>query len=117
MNKQLRTLMAFFAIGTAAAAPGFCSELEALRVSVPFAFRAGQTSLPAGDYTVLTGNSHVVMIRGSHGSAILLATAGEDSGAERSALSFQRSDNGYYLKSVRSFGRPASVLPVATRTE
>ena len=117
MNKQLRTLVAFFAIATAAAAPAFCSELEPLRVTVPFAFKAGVTSLPAGDYTVLTGNSHIVMIRGSHGSAILLATAGEGSDSDKSSLSFERSGKGYYLKAIRSVGHPASLLRVNSPAE
>ena len=113
MNNSLRTLMAALAIGvTMAAAPAFSSELESMHVSVPFAFTAGTTSLPAGDYTVVEGSSHVVMIRGSRGSAILLAIAGGEAGGDKSALSFERTGKGYYLKSVHSFGRPASVLPV-----
>jgi hypothetical protein len=116
MNKYIRTSMALFAIGiTSAALPAFASE--PFHVTVPFAFRAGATSLPAGDYTVVEESSHVVMLRGTRGSAILLATAGPDTDRDKSALNFARTDKGYFLKAVHSYGRPTSVLRISPIAE
>jgi photosystem II stability/assembly factor-like uncharacterized protein len=119
MNKQLRTLVAFCAIGvTTAAVPAFCADPETLRVTVPFAFRAGRANLPAGNYTVVESDSHTVMIRGSRGSAILLSTTGGEEGdSDKNALSFRHTDKGYFLKAVYAAGRPSNLFPVSPETE
>ena len=118
MNKQLRTLLAFFAIGiTAAAVPAFAGELEPFHVTVPFAFKAGATVLPAGNYTVKEDSSHVVFLQGNRCGAILLATTGEESSDDKTALNFERTDKGYYLKSVQASGRPTSVVRFSPAVE
>jgi hypothetical protein len=118
MNNQLRTLLAFSAIGiSTAASSAFGSEFQPLHVTVPFAFVAGRTSLPAGDYTVSETGAHAVMIRGSRASAIVLGSAGGEAESDRSSLGFQRTEKGIYLKTVRTAGRPISVLWFAPETE
>ena len=114
MNNKLRTLLAFSAIGMSlgAALPAFCSDLDPIHVSVPFAFVAGKTNLPAGDYTVYEENTHVIMLKGNHGSAILLGAPGEED-RDKAGLSFQHTDKGYFLKAVHTLGRPSSLLPLA----
>src|SRR5882724_9887899 len=105
MNNKLRTLMAFSAISLSLAAlPAFGGELEPLRVTVPFAFTAGKTSLPAGDYTVYENDAHLVMIRGTKGGVLILGTPGSENDTDRSALSFQHTDKGYALKSIQATG-------------
>lgn len=117
MNKHLPALLAFCAIGvTSAAAPAFGAESDLIRVTVPFAFTAGAKTLPAGDYTV-AADSHVLLVRGSGGSAFLIAVPGATSDIDKSAVTFSHTDKGYVLKSVYSGGRPASVLPTAPSTE
>jgi hypothetical protein len=118
MTNKLRTLTAFSALGLSLAAlPAFGSELETLRVTVPFAFTAGKTSLPAGDYTVYENDSHLLMIRGNKGSVLILGTPGTEAEDEKSALSFQRTDKGYALKAVHSGGRAASLIPAGVHIE
>jgi hypothetical protein len=113
MNNTQRMLLAFSAIGVSlgAAIPAFCSDADPIHVSVPFAFTAGKTNLPAGDYTVYEENTHVIMLKGDHGSAILIAAPGSEEN-DKAGLSFQHTDKGYFLKAVHSFGRPSSLLPV-----
>jgi hypothetical protein len=108
MTNKLRTLMAFSALGVSlAGVPAFAGE--SLRVSVPFAFTAGKTSLPAGDYTVYEDeDNHLLTIRGDKGSILLLGTPGTT--AATTALGFQRTGKGYALTSVHSAGRTASVI-------
>lgn len=118
MTNKLRTLLAFSAIGiSTAVSPAVASEFEPLHVTVPFAFTAGKASLPAGDYTVLETSSHTIMIRGSHGSAIVLGSAGDEGESDRNSLGFRHTQKGYYLQTVRTNGRPSSVLRLAGDTD
>ncbi|HVW86422.1 MAG TPA: hypothetical protein VHB50_17170 [Bryobacteraceae bacterium] len=118
MNNKLRTLLAFSAISLSlAAVPAFGGELEPLKVTVPFAFTAGKTSLPAGSYTVHESDTHLLMIRGDHGSAIMLGHPGSDPDVEKSAVSFQHTNKGYFLRSVQAAGRAPSVVPVTAGAE
>jgi hypothetical protein len=112
MTNKLRTLTAFSALSLSlAAVPAFASDLEPLRVTVPFAFKAGKTNLPAGDYTVYENDAHLLTIRGEKGSVLILGTPGSEAEEDKSALSFQRTDKGYTLKAVHSAGKAASVIP------
>ena len=114
MNNKLRTLMAFSALSLSLAAlPAFGGELETLRVSVPFAFTAGKTNLPAGDYTVYESDAHLLTIRGEKGSVLILGTPGSEAEEDKCALSFQHTDKGYALKAVHSAGKSASLVPAA----
>lgn len=114
MINKLRTLMAFSAISLSfAALPAFGGEIEPLRVTVPFAFTAGKTTLPAGQYTVSQSDSHVFMIRGAKTSILVLGSAGSDTEEDRNALSFHHTDKGYALTVIRTPGHAAS-LPTGT---
>jgi hypothetical protein len=112
MTNKLRTLLAFSAIGMSfAALPAFGGE--ALKVTVPFAFQAGKTAMPAGEYTVYENEAHLVLIRGTKASVMVLGTAGSESQSGHSALGFQRtSKGGFLLRSVQAAGQPSSLLPV-----
>jgi hypothetical protein len=115
MTNKLRTLFAFSALATSfAALPAFGGEFEPLHVTVPFSFTAGKATLPAGEYTVYESDSHVLMIRGEKGSALLLTYAGNAPEDAKSALGFEHTDKGYLLRSVHSSGRPTSLLPART---
>jgi hypothetical protein len=92
--------------------------MDPIHISVPFAFKAGKTTLPAGDYVVLEENSGIIVIKGSGGSAILLSSAGPDSIADKAGVSFARNDQGYVLKSVHAWGKiSSSILPITSGQE
>jgi hypothetical protein len=112
MTNKLRKLFAFSAIGMSfAALPAIGGEL--LHVTVPFAFTAGKTAMPAGEYTVYENEAHMVLIRGAKSSVMLLGTPGTETQDEKNALGFLRtSKGGFTLRSIHSFGQPTSVLPV-----
>lgn len=104
--------MAFSAIGlSCAAVSAFGGELQPLHVNVPFAFTAGKTSLPAGEYTVTENQSHIVMVRGDKLAVLILSAPGNDSVDDRFALGFEHTSKGYELRTIHSMGRPVSVLP------
>ena len=114
MTNKLRTLTAFSALSLSlAAVPAFGGELESLHVTVPFAFTAGKTSLPAGEYTVSENDAHLLTIRGEKGSILILGTPGTETEEDKYALSFQHTDKGYALTAVHSAGKAASLVPAA----
>jgi hypothetical protein len=113
MTNKLSTLLAFSAIGMSLAAmPAFGGDFTPLHVTVPFAFTAGKTAMPAGEYTVSETDTHVVTIRGAKSAVMVLAAPGAESDNETNALGFERTGKGFSLRAVRAAGRPASVLPV-----
>lgn len=112
MTNKLSTLLAFSAIGMSLAAlPAFGGEFAPLRVNVPFSFTAGKTVMPAGQYTVTESDSHLVTIRGVKSAVMVLATPGSENETDTSALSFERTGNGFSLRSVRAAGRTTSNVP------
>ena len=86
------------------------------RVTVPFAFTAGKASLPAGDYTVYENDAHLLTIRGLKAAAMILGTPGSEVEEDRNALSFEHTDKGYTLKTVRASGKSA-VVPATVHGE
>jgi hypothetical protein len=95
MKKHIITIIAF-AVSAASALAYQATELD---VKVPFAFKVGAATLPAGTYAVTEANAGFVLIRGTQGgifvpkSAIVLDV--DDSG--KISLKFNRSGNGYVL--------------------
>ncbi|HXJ41671.1 MAG TPA: hypothetical protein VNH18_20515 [Bryobacteraceae bacterium] len=117
MKNTLRTLLAFSILAVSGAAvPAWAADGEPMHVTVPFSFRAGRTILPAGDYTVSNDDSGIVMIKGSGGSAILLAISNTDAEARKSGVSFERAANGYCLKSVHGWGKGTSAVVAGPET-
>jgi hypothetical protein len=95
MKKHIITLIAF-AVTAASALAYQATELD---VKVPFAFKVGEATLPAGTYAVTEANAGFVLIRGVRGgvfvpkSAIVLDV--DDSG--RVSLKFNRAGDKYVL--------------------
>ena len=82
---------------------------EPMLVNIPFAFVAGNATLPAGEYRVqkLDGNSAVVLVRCSDASAaamVLTNTAQAKEPQTQSKLIFKRYDNRYFLSQVWKAG-------------
>lgn len=119
MKNTFRTLLASTSISVpglamlgfailGGALPATANDGEPLHVKVPFAFRAGKTTLPAGEYAVYSEDSNIIMIKGTGGNAILLGSATEDVAPDKSGISFERDANGYCLKSVHVWGKSAA---------
>jgi hypothetical protein len=111
MKNTLRTLSAFSLIALAAAAiPASAASYDALHVSVPFSFKAGNMTMPAGEYTVSETSPHVLLIRGRSMSAFLPGNAGAVVNSGSPGLSFIPDGSGYTLKMVHVPGEAATVL-------
>jgi hypothetical protein len=78
-------------------------------VNIPFAFVAGNTTLPAGEYRVqkLDGNSAVLLIRCSDASTAAMVLSNTTQAKKiqtQSKLVFKRYDNRYFLSQVWAEG-------------
>ncbi len=108
MKNTLRTLLACSTIAFGLATAASAADVDAVRINVPFAFKAGKTTLPAGDYMVSEQGSNVVTLKGSHGSAILLGVPSDEADPTKTSLTFDHTDGGYVLKCVHGWGKSVS---------
>ena len=82
-----------------------CASLYAqtmnLRATVPFAFRAGEKAMPAGEYTIRHSGGSLILHNEGGPSVILLTNAAFRANAPNDArLSFNRYGERYFLSSV-----------------
>lgn len=90
------------------------AHAESFSIDVPFAFEAGGKNFPAGDYTVDSVASGVLVIRGgaSFESAAILVAPAEYSDSSKIGLVFERSSEMPVLSAVRlSNGLTVTIIP------
>ncbi|HEV8371086.1 MAG TPA: hypothetical protein VGQ39_24290 [Pyrinomonadaceae bacterium] len=80
-------------------------NMQRLRVSIPFAFNAGDTMLPAGKYRVHVVNPSsdrcVLQISGTDGTRVMIKTMDvQGSPSEEAKLTFKRYGDQYFLTQV-----------------
>lgn len=94
---------------------------EPVQANIPFAFTAGDTALPAGEYRIekVHGSSHVLLIRCTEGSpAIMVPTlpAASNGPQEKTKLIFDRYGDRYFLAQIWSAGSSrGSELPKSAK--
>lgn len=111
MTNKVRTIVVSLSLALCAA-PVFGADSINLRVSVPFDFTVGKTVFPAGDYRISEQETNgIITIEGAKGAAMTLTSNGDMDQRETPGLSFQRTAKGVVLKSVHTYGHPASVIP------
>jgi hypothetical protein len=104
MNTISKRLLKTAALATLSMGLALAQQSDQLRASIPFRFAVGDKLLPAGDYTIVSGNgSPVVMIRDSHyrAQAMIMSIPGnEPTGARTSRLVFRVHGEKHYLAST-----------------
>ena len=102
---------------TASLVPAQAIEFGLLRVNVPFAFRAGTVTLPAGTYSFIRENQGgLVRISGATGSVMLITHPGQNvSAVEEPSIAFHKRGGVAVLEQVRLAGDPSAVVPVSAR--
>lgn len=95
MKKSIYTVIAFAVF----AASAFATQAD-LDVKVPFAFKAGASTLPAGTYRISEASSGVLLIRGEKGAVFVPRTVVFPDPAElgKMRVSFTHSGNTYVLE-------------------
>ncbi len=98
MKKHIYTVSAF-AVFAASALANPVSELD---VKVPFAFKAGSSTLPAGDYKVTEATPGYLLIRGAKGGVFVprSAVVVETADATKASFKFNRAGDKYVLEAV-----------------
>ena len=108
MKKRLFVMATLFVLTIIAAATVVQAE-EPMLVNIPFAFMAGNVTLPAGEYRVqkLDSNSGVLLIKCTDASATAIVITHAAQTNERQAeskLVFNRYDDQYFLSQVWTAG-------------
>ena len=108
MKKQ-SFLMAGLLVLSSMAATQVARAQESMVVDIPFAFVAGNATLPAGEYRVqkLDGNSAVLLIhcRDANAAALVITHAAQAKEPQsESKLVFNRYGNRYFLSQVWTAG-------------
>ena len=108
MKKAMFRIGLMLALAFLAAAQ-FVRAQEPVLANIPFAFVAGDTPLPAGEYRVqkVSDHSPALLIRCTEGSpAIMVMThpASVNAAQQKSKLIFRRYGNRYFLVQVWSAG-------------
>jgi hypothetical protein len=89
--------------GLLALATSLSAESALLTVSVPFEFVAGNTVMPAGNYTIEEPSIHgVLMLRGNqpNSTAIMIAVNGGPSTATHAGVTFSRRGSAIVLSTI-----------------
>ncbi len=112
MRKEFRTFIAFSAAAVSIMAlPALGAEVDTVRVTVPFEFTAGGTTLPAGDYVVSEqSDGHVLTIAGKGGDVIMMAWPGSSPEAKTSTLTFEKTSKGAMLREVHMSGTSSDIV-------
>jgi hypothetical protein len=76
----------------------------AAEAKIPFGFRVGDASLPAGEYSILTNGSGLVLIRNDKKGVFALGTARVPMNEAPAQLVFNRYGEDYFLSQVDLFG-------------
>jgi hypothetical protein len=111
------------AITSAVIALAFVSTANAqsMRVSVPFGFRAGVQSLPAGTYKVELSRMHnritMTQLEGTAGCFLPIKANGGPGMPEGGALIFNHYGNSYFLTRVNSAGVAGAAELFTSRAE
>ena len=100
MKKSIYSVIAFAVL----AASAWAGQATELYVNVPFAFKAGATTLPAGSYRISEANSGYVLIRGDKGGVFAprSAVAVDPDAAGKPSFQFHLTGDQYVLQAVHS---------------
>ena len=108
MKNALLRMTGMLALAVLATTPAVRAQ-EPVVANIPFAFMAGNTALPAGEYRVekVYGTSQVLRIRCTEGSpAIMVAAlpASSNGPQKKTKLIFNRYNDRYFLAQIWSEG-------------
>jgi hypothetical protein len=93
-----------FTIASLASATGLVAQQPGAKANIPFNFTVGDTSMPAGEYTLSLTSEHIVKIQSADKLQVDLAIASksyQDPGA-KGQLVFDKVGDYYFLRRISS---------------
>jgi hypothetical protein len=95
------------------------SQTMDVRATIPFAFRAGEAVMPAGDYTFRHRDNTLMLHKEGGGPSVILLTnvALRSKPSPNSRANFSRYGERYFLSSVWSQGTTAGFEVTKSRAE
>jgi hypothetical protein len=105
-----RTWVLAFVFGTLLAVSAVSASAQSLRsvaeAKVPFGFRVGDASLPAGEYSILTNGAGLVLIRNDQDKKGVFALGNTQASVSEAPaqLVFNRYGENYFLSQIDLFG-------------
>jgi hypothetical protein len=98
------TAIAFFALATLVTAGSAVAQEQAVKANVPFDFAVGNTTVPAGTYTISVDaarDSHLILLRNDTGKVTIMATAFADGRTSQTGkLVFDKRGDQYFLHEI-----------------
>jgi len=117
------TMLAALVIVSVSTAQAQTSNQQTVIATIPFAFSAGKTNLPAGKYTFTVVNPssdrRVLEIRNVAGHATALVQTNNVHGilADNAKLVFERYDDQYFFTQAQLPGDATSLAAIRSRSE
>ena len=121
LSSTIAIMMLLAVVASTAGAQVFESKM--MRARIPFAFNVGNTTLPAGEYTVTVVNPssdrRVLRLRSRDGrsSAIIQTNSAKSSEAENAKLVFNRYGDTYFFAKAQMAGDLTMLTAVKTSAE
>ena len=103
----------------AGALPAFANQMAPIRVTVPFAFEAGDHAMPSGSYYIEHRSANATLIitaPDGHRHALLTLPAGDPANPKSPRLIFEKAGDSYRLAEVWVSGGAGAGIP-ATKSQ
>jgi hypothetical protein len=108
--------LALLSLAASFAVTGAVAQGVALKADIPFAFTAGNTSLPAGTYTISEPASRLVLLRGQNGAykEITTTRSGDEAKKGHDVLVFDKVGEQYFLRHILCADAPQMNADIPT---
>ena len=118
MNRLMLGFAAIVGMGLAISNSPLYAQSTPLKVEIPFAFHAGNSTLPAGTYIVVRLGGAIRISDGNgHDVAVVSNSVDNKAKGNTSELSFNRYSGEYFLEEVRWIGYSSAQGLMKSRME
>ena len=122
LGSFFRAVLASSVLAVAALVPASYARGQSptLRVNIPFNFENGSQHLPAGNYSISSGSSHMTQLRSTKGGGFIMTLRETSSKANPSSTGkviFNKYGNRYFLHQIWEPGETSHLECVQSRAE
>jgi hypothetical protein len=117
-NRIMVSLAAVVVMGLTISNAPLYAQSTALKVEIPFAFHAGETTLPAGTYIVTRQGDAIRLSDGNgHATSVISNSVNNPAKGATNELAFNRYSGDYFLEEVRWIGHNSAQGLMKSRAE